>query len=107
MPIVSSSAGDISGVEPTDGVATVTSMAYLGFLLGPPFFGAMGDVLGSIRWSLLICCGVLCFMVLCPGRLPLNKRHTVKENENSVVARMAGKSSINIASSDTNIDDHV
>jgi len=94
MPIVASSAGDIPGIDPTDGITTVTSMAYLGFLLGPPFFGAMGDVLGAIRWSLCLCCGVLCFMVICPGSPPLNKRHAMKENE---------KNSTNIKNEDTNL----
>lgn len=74
MPIVASSAGDVPNMAPADAISTVVSMSYLGFLLGPPFFGAMGDLLGAVRWSLLLCTGVIAVIVLCPGAPPPNTR---------------------------------
>jgi MFS family permease len=76
MPIVSSSAGDVPNMASSDAISTVVSMAYFGFLIGPPFFGAMGDLLGAVRWALLLCTAILAVIVVFPGSPPINQRHS-------------------------------
>lgn len=74
MPVVLSSAGDVPGINPSDSIAIVTAVTYFGFLVGPPFFGYMGDVLGAIRWALFLCACIVCVVVVLPGSPPVNKR---------------------------------
>ena len=73
MPVVSSSTGDIPGVKPSNAIAVVTSISYLGALLGPPFFGGMADVLQNLRYSLLIAVGLVASIAVIPGSPPQNK----------------------------------
>lgn len=74
MPVVLSAAGDVPHIKPSDAIAIVTGVTYLGFLMAPPFFGFMGDALGAIRWSLLLCAGFIFVIVVLPGAPPPNTR---------------------------------
>ena len=73
-PIVSSSAGRVPGKRnnfystpqiphthyqspgmlPADSLSFVTSFGYSGYFIGPPLFGGLAELLGSLRWSLLV-----------------------------------------------------
>ena len=86
MPVVLSAAGDVPGIKPSDAIAIVTAVTYLGFLCGPPFFGYMGDLLGAIRWSLLLCACVIALVVVLPGSPPRNRRCLVKEQQEGGVS---------------------
>ena len=44
VPIVYSIAGNSTGVEPSVGLAMVTTISYSGFFLGPPIIGYLSDV---------------------------------------------------------------
>jgi hypothetical protein len=74
MPVVLSAAGDVPDIKSADSIAMVTGVTYLGFLVGPPFFGLMADILGAIRWALLLCSCIIFIMVVLPGSPPPNKR---------------------------------
>jgi len=91
MPIVSSSAGDVPNMASSDAISTVVAMAYFGFLIGPPFFGSMGDLLGAVRWALLLCMGILALIVVFPGAPPTNKRHldAAKEREQVLQTKLS------------------
>ena len=53
-PIVSSSAGRVPGMVPAEAISIVTSFAYSGYFIGPPLFGGLAELLGSLQWSLLV-----------------------------------------------------
>jgi MFS family permease len=44
IPLVFGAAGRVEGQSAGSGVATVTTIGYLGFLIGPPFIGFLADV---------------------------------------------------------------
>lgn len=69
-PIIGSSTGDIKGIKPSDAITVVTSLNYLGFLIGPPFFGALSDLVHNLRWSLAVAVGLLTLAIFIPGNLP-------------------------------------
>ena len=50
-PILFSAGGRTEGVAPSAGIATVATMGFVGFLLGPPVIGVMAD------WTNLSCAG--------------------------------------------------
>jgi hypothetical protein len=70
FPIVASCSGNIPGTSPSDSIATVTSAGYLGFLVGPPFFGYVSDLLHNLRWSLLIGAFLLLLVGIVPWTVP-------------------------------------
>lgn len=43
-----------AGVTPAESIAMVTSVSYLGIMIGPPFLGGMSVVLHSLRWCFAI-----------------------------------------------------
>ena len=53
-PIVSSAAGRIHGMNAVDALSLVTSFGYSGYFIGPPLFGGLAEMLGSLRWSFLV-----------------------------------------------------
>ena len=89
MPVVLSAAGDVPGIKPTDSIAVVTGVTYFGFLIGPPFFGYMSDVLGAVRWALLMCACILSLVVVIPGSPPRNARcQEVGESSMAVIEKV-------------------
>jgi MFS family permease len=54
-----SQAGEIAKARPeldfapSEAVATVSGIAYFGFLMGPPTLGFLGDIIG-LRWAMMI-----------------------------------------------------
>ncbi len=51
VPILFSAAGRTAGVAPSAGIATVATMGFVGFLLGPPVIGVVADWM-SLSWGL-------------------------------------------------------
>ena len=60
VPLVFSSAGRVKGVSAGAGVATVSGVAYLAFIAGPPAIGFLSQIL-TLRGALLVV--VLCCVV--------------------------------------------
>jgi MFS family permease len=59
FPLVFSAAGRIPGVHPGIGLASVATLGYLGFLVGPPFIGLVADAT-----SLRVSFGFVAFLAL-------------------------------------------
>jgi MFS family permease len=57
IPLVFGSGGHIPGISPGAGIATVTGLGYVGFIVGPPTIGFAAQAF-TLRWALL-------FVVLC------------------------------------------
>jgi MFS family permease len=72
-PVVASSGGDIPSIRPSDAVSYIAAVTYLGYLLGPPFFGTIGDLLQGVQWDYLFMIALLFLMVILPGNPPVNK----------------------------------
>jgi MFS family permease len=82
-PIVTSSAGAIPGMTAHDGIATVSGVVYMAYLIGPPLFGGLSWCLGSLRWSLLVITVISALSGLVPAYFPHNDAYVnVPPNEN-------------------------
>jgi MFS family permease len=53
VPVVFAAGGRIPGIGDGAGVATVSGLGYLGFLVGPPAIGFISE-LSSLRWGLFL-----------------------------------------------------
>jgi len=53
VPLAFGAGGRVKGISPGAGVATVTGLGYLGFLVGPPAIGFTAQAL-NLRWGLAI-----------------------------------------------------
>lgn len=69
-PIVSSSAGRVSGMLPADALSFVTSFGYSGYFIGPPLFGGLAEALGGLRWSLLVDAMLIFIIALSASQIP-------------------------------------
>ena len=69
-PIVSSSAGRVSGMLPADALSFVTSFGYSGYFIGPPLFGGLAELLGGLRWSLLVDSLLIFIITLSASQIP-------------------------------------
>ena len=50
IPVVYSAAGNTQNLAPSVALATVSSIGFIGFLIGPPIIGFIAEIL-SLRWS--------------------------------------------------------
>lgn len=57
VPIAFSAAGSVPGVSPGAGISTVSTVGYLGFLVGPPIIGLVAEA-SSLRAALGIVAGL-------------------------------------------------
>lgn len=60
IPLVFGGGGRVKGIRPGAGIATVTGIGYVGFIVGPPAIGFASDVV-TLRYALgivVICCVV-------------------------------------------------
>jgi MFS family permease len=60
VPLAFGAGGRVKGVSPGAGVATVTGLGYLGFLIGPPAIGFTAQAM-NLRWGLgivVLMCGI-------------------------------------------------
>ena len=60
IPLIFGSGGRVRGVTPGAGIATVTGIGYIGFIVGPPTIGFASQVI-TLRYALgliIICCFV-------------------------------------------------
>ncbi len=60
IPLVFGSGGRVEGVSPGAGIATVTGIGYIGFIVGPPAIGFLSQLF-TLRYALLLV--VLCTIV--------------------------------------------
>jgi MFS family permease len=58
VPIVFTAVGNLPGVPPSAGIATATTIGYLGLFLGPPTIGFLSDA-SNLRMALLFPVGLL------------------------------------------------
>ena len=60
VPVVFSSAANIPGVSPGAGIAAISSMGYIGFMIGPPAIGLVAEEFGLTQGLGLV--AVLCLL---------------------------------------------
>lgn len=58
VPIVFTAVGNLPGISPSSGIATATSIGYLGLFLGPPTIGFLSDA-SNLRIALLFSVALL------------------------------------------------
>lgn len=60
IPLVFGSGGRVENVNPGAGIATVTGLGYIGFLVGPPLIGFISQ-LSNLRYALgvVVCCALI------------------------------------------------
>jgi MFS family permease len=76
IPLVFGSGGHIPGVSPGAGIATVTGLGYLGFIVGPPTIGFASQLV-TLRYALgfvVLCCLVAAWLARFMRELELDKR---------------------------------
>lgn len=58
IPLVFGAGGRIEGINPGAGIATVTGLGYLGFIVGPPTIGFLSELvtLRGALWFVVACC---------------------------------------------------
>lgn len=62
-PLIISIAGtSVPDMEPTDAIATVSSLTYIGVLIGPPLIGGLSGAFGQLRYALIVD-GALLFLM--------------------------------------------
>ena len=70
VPIVFRAAGAVPGLAAGLGLAAVSSMSYLGFLVGPPLIGGVAELTGLPRALLLLVGLAVAIVVLAPVTRP-------------------------------------
>jgi MFS family permease len=71
IPLVFGSGGRVEGVSPGAGIATVTGIGYIGFLVGPPTIGFLSQLF-TLRYALgvvVVCCLITAVLSGSLGRL--------------------------------------
>lgn len=68
FPLVFSAAGSIPGVSPGMGLASVATLGYLGFLVGPPLIGLVSQAT-SLRVGFALTAGLAVVIILLAGLL--------------------------------------
>jgi MFS family permease len=71
IPLVFGSGGRVENVSPGAGIATVTGIGYIGFLVGPPLIGFLSQLF-TLRYALgvvVVCCLVTTLLSGSLGRL--------------------------------------
>ena len=63
-------------MEPASAIAIVSSVAYVGVLIGPPVFGGIATGLNGLKWALLLDGVLMLFITILATRLP-SKQHTL------------------------------
>jgi predicted MFS family arabinose efflux permease len=69
VPVLFSAAGRVPGVPPGIGLATVTTIAYSGLLLGPAMIGLIADVT-SLSTAFVVVAGLLAVIAISSGAEP-------------------------------------
>lgn len=53
-PSVISLAGDVRGMEAADAIGLVSSLGYVGVMVGPPLLGGLAALCGGLEWSFFV-----------------------------------------------------
>ena len=74
IPMVFTAAGSVAGVAPGIALASVTTMGYFGFLVGPPLIGFVGELIGLPSALGIVVLASVAAVALAPavGRKKLN-----------------------------------
>jgi predicted MFS family arabinose efflux permease len=76
VPILYNAATRVPGVSRAAGIASASSIGYVGFMIGPPIVGAIAHA-ANLSWALctlIVACAILVFGAT---RIPLGQRRTV------------------------------
>jgi MFS family permease len=52
--VISLAGSSITGMDPTDAIAFVSSVGYVGVMVGPPLLGGVAAILDGLRWSFIV-----------------------------------------------------
>jgi MFS family permease len=52
--VISLAGNSVSGMDPTDAIAFVSSIGYVGIMVGPPLLGGISALLRGLRWSFVV-----------------------------------------------------
>jgi MFS family permease len=74
IPMVFSAAGHRPGINPGVALASVTTLGYLGFLIGPPFIGFAAGLVGLHAALCLLLISTLLAVLLAPAVRPEQTR---------------------------------
>jgi hypothetical protein len=70
-PIVIQFAGTtVKGMDAASAIATVSSISYVGVMIGPPLLGGIAQGLNGLRWSLLIAGTLMLLITVLSVKLP-------------------------------------
>ena len=69
-PIVIQFAATVKGMEASSAIATVSSLSYVGVMIGPPLFGGIAEGLNGLRWSLLVAGTLMLLITALALKLP-------------------------------------
>lgn len=81
VPQVFSAAGNTRGIASGPALATVTTMGYMGFLIGPPFIGLLAEAAGlrSALGTIMVTSAMLIVLAPTVGNLALRRKRTLSD----------------------------
>jgi MFS family permease len=95
-PSVISLAGDLQGIDSSDAIGLVSSLGYVGVMVGPPLFGGIAALAHGLEWSfiadaalMLSVCILACYIRPSPSRASRASSNVMKQpllqHEESVI----------------------
>jgi len=70
VPILYNAATRVPGVSRAAGIASASSIGYVGFMIGPPLIGAIAHV-SNLSWALCTLIGACAVLAFGATRIPL------------------------------------
>jgi MFS family permease len=68
---IAGSSSSATGLSYNDAIAVVSSVGYVGIMVGPPFLGGLSALFGGLQWSFLADAGLMLFITIIAATLPL------------------------------------
>jgi MFS family permease len=62
--VISITGSGVIGMKPADAIAYVSSVGYIGILIGPPVLGGIAELTDGLRWSFIVDAVIMLFMSL-------------------------------------------
>jgi sugar phosphate permease len=84
-PSVISLAGNatLTGMDPNEAVALVSSVGYIGIMIGPAMLGSISGITGGLQWSFFVVALLMFFIPLITSCLPLNNNNNNNQSNNN------------------------